>query len=224
MAAASADVVFSAAASLANAQKYYASVKGRMAKFGRATETLHIMPGIMAVLGTTGQEAQDKYGALQNLIDPKVGLAQLAASLGDLSGYPLDGPVPEDSINPRMRSRAQLMLDMAKRDNLTIRQLYLAVAAGNGHNVVVGSARQVADTMEEWFAGGAADGFNYVPAALPGGINDFVDLVVPELQRRSLFRTEYEGATLRQNLGLPIPANRHTVAKPISAKRGMGKR
>jgi alkanesulfonate monooxygenase len=222
MAAASADVVFSAAGSLKNAQKYYASVKGRMAKHGRSTDTLHIMPGIMAVLGTSEQEAQDKYGALQDLIDPKVGLAQLAASLGDLSGYPLDGPVPEDKINARMRSRAQLMLDMAKRDNLTIRQLYLAVAAGNGHNVVVGSAKQVADTMEDWFASGAADGFNYVPAALPGGINDFVNLLVPELQRRGLFRTEYEGATLRENLGLPFPENRHAVAKLASEKRGIG--
>ena len=193
-----------------------------MAKFGRSPDTLHIMPGIMAVVGRTEQEAQDKYGALQDLIDSKVGLAQLAASLGDLSGYDLDGPVPEDKINPRMRSRAALMLDMARRGNLSIKQLYLAVAAGNGHNVVVGSAKQVADQMQEWFESEAADGFNYVPAALPGGINDFVDLVVPELQRRSLFRTEYEGATLRENLGLPIPANRHTMANAVQTKRGMG--
>ena len=193
-----------------------------MAKYGHSTDHLHIMPGIMVVTGRSEQEAQDKYGALQDLIDPKVGLAQLAASLGDLSGYDLDGPVPEDKINPRMRSRAALMLDMARRGNLTIRQLYLAVAAGNGHNVVIGSATQVADQMQEWFESDAADGFNYVPAALPGGINDFVDLVVPELQRRSLFRTEYEGATLRENLGLPIPANRHVMVRTDTAKRGMG--
>jgi alkanesulfonate monooxygenase len=208
-----ADVAFSAAASLANAQKYYASLKGRMAKYGRPPDELKIMPGIMAVTGRTTQEAQDKYGELQDLIDPKVGLSQLAASLGDLSGYDLDGPVPEDKVNPRMRSRAALMLDMAKRGNLTIRQLYLAVAAGNGHNVVIGSAREVADEMELWFSSGAADGFNYVPAALPGGIRDFVDLVVPELQRRGLFRTEYEGRTLRENLGVPTPGNRR-YAKP----------
>ncbi len=169
------------------------------------------MPGIMAVAGRTEQEAQDKYGALQELIDPKVGLAQLAASLGDLSGCDLDGPVPEDRINPRMRSRAALMLDMAKRNNFTIRQLYLAVAAGNGHYVAIGSANQIADVMEHWFTDEAADGFNYVPAALPGGIRDFVDLVVPELQRRGLFRTEYEGKTLRENLGLPYPVNRHAA-------------
>ena len=148
---------------------------------------------------------------MQDLIDPKVGLSQIAASLGDLSAYDLDGPVPEDKINPRMRSRAALMLDMARRKNLTIRQLYLAVAAGNGHYVAVGSAQQIADVMEHWFTQDAADGFNYVPAALPGGIRDFVDLVVPELQRRGLFRTEYEGATLRENLGLPRPVNRHSV-------------
>ena len=106
------------------------------------------------------------------------------------------------------------MLDMARRKNLTIRQLYLAVAAGNGHYVAVGSAKQVADVMEHWFTHQAADGFNYVPAALPRGIHDFVDLVVPELQRRRLFRTEYEGATLRENLGLPRPVNRHSE-KPM---------
>jgi len=172
------------------------------------------MPGIMAVVGRTEQEAQDKYGQLQNLIDPKVGLSQLAASLGDLSEFDLDGPVPEDKINPRMRSRAALMLDMARRKNLTIRELYLAVAAGNGHYVAVGSAKQIADVMEHWFTHEAADGFNYVPAALPGGIRDFVDLVVPELQRRGLFRTEYEGRTLRENLGLPKPASRH-AARPM---------
>ena len=211
---ATADVVFAASASIENAQKYYASVKGRMAKFGRPTSELHIMPGIMAVVGRTEQEAQDKYGQLQDLIDPKVGLAQIAASLGDLSGCDLDGPVPEDKINPRMRSRAALMLDMAKRNNFTIRQLYLAVAAGNGHNVAIGTAKQIADVMEHWFTREAADGFNFVPAALPGGIRDFVDLVVPELQRRGLFRTEYEGKTLRENLGLPYPVNRH-VARPM---------
>ena len=213
MAAATADVVFAASTSLANAQKYYAAVKGKMAKYGRPTNTLHVMPGIMAVVGRTEQEAQDKYGALQDLIDPKVGLAQIAASLGDLSAYPLDGPVPEP-VNPRMRSRAQLMIDLARRNNMTIRQLYLSVAAGNGHNVAIGTPQQVADQMQEWFENGAADGFNYVPAALPAGITDFVDLVVPELQRRGLFRTEYEGKTLRENLGVPIPANRR-ASPPI---------
>jgi alkanesulfonate monooxygenase len=214
MAAATADVVFAASASIENAQKYYASVKGRLPKYGRPAGELHIMPGIMAVAGRSAQEAQDKYGALQDLIDPKVGLSQLAASLGDLSAYDLDGPVPEDKINPRTRSRAALMLDMARRNNFTIRQLYLAVAAGNGHFVAVGSGKQIADTMEHWFTHEAAGGVNYVPAALPGGIRDFADLVGPELQRRGLFRTEYEGATLRDKLGLPKPANRHT-ARPM---------
>jgi alkanesulfonate monooxygenase len=183
-----------------------------MAKYGRPESHLHIMPGIMAIVGASEQEAQDKYGELQDLIDPKVGLAQLAASLGDLSAYPLDGPVPEPT-NPRMRSRAKVMLDIAQRGNLTIRQLYLAVAAGNGHNVVVGTPQRIADEMEEWFTHEAADGFNYVPAALPGGIRDFVDLVVPELRRRGLFRSEYEGTTLRTNLGVPVPTNRYTAAR-----------
>jgi len=212
LAAATADVAFAASASLKHAQSYYAALKGKMAKYGRPESHLNIMPGIMAITGTSEQEAQDKYGELQDLIDPKVGLAQLAASLGDLSAYPLDGPVP-DPVNPRMRSRAKVMLDIAQRGNLTIRQLYLAVAAGNGHNVVIGTPQQIADEMEEWFTHEAADGFNYVPAALPGGIHDFVDLVVPELRRRGLFRSEYEGTTLRANLGVPVPTNRYTAAR-----------
>ena len=220
LAAKTADVAFSASASLKNAQTYYAALKGRMGKYGRREEHLHVMPGIMAIAGSSEQEAQDKYGELQDLIDPKVGLAQLAASLGDLSAYSLDGPVPEPD-NPRMRSRAQLMFDMARRNNLTIRELYLAVAAGNGHNVVVGTAQQIADEMEEWFTHDAADGFNFVPAALPAGIKDFVGLVVPELQRRGLFRTEYESNTLRANLGIPVPVNRYATQHDERAARCM---
>ena len=219
LAAATADVVFSASASMENAQKYYRSVKDKLPKYARAPNHLHVMPGIMAVVGRSEQEAQDKYGQLQNLIDPKVGLAQIAASLGDLSEYPLDGPVPEPA-NARMRSRAQLMLDMARRNNFTIRQLYLAVAAGNGHNVAIGSARQVADQMQDWFENEAADGFNFVPAALPGGLTDFVDLVVPELQNWGLFRTEYEGDTLRENLGVPIPARLQVTTSQLMARAG----
>ena len=212
MAAASADVVYAAAQTLAEAQAYYASVKGRMAKYGRHPDTLKIMPGIMAVPGRTRQEAHDRYEVLQELIHPIVGLSAIAGSLGDLSAYPLDGPVPPPT-SQRMLSRAKILLDMAARDNLTIRQLYLAIAGGNGHRTVIGTPADIADAMEEWFTQDAADGFNILPPWLPGGLEDVVDQVVPELQRRGLYRTAYEGTTLRDILGAAPAPNRHSLRR-----------
>jgi alkanesulfonate monooxygenase len=212
MAAATADVVYAAAQTLAEAQAYYASVKGRMAKYGRHPDALKIMPGIMAVPGRTRQEAHDRYEVLQELIHPVVGLSAIAGSLGDLSAYPLDGPVPPPT-SQRMLSRAKILLDMAARDNLTIRQLYLAIAGGNGHRTVIGTPADIADAMEEWFTQGAADGFNILPPWLPGGLEDVVDQVVPELQRRGLYRTAYEGTTLRDILGAAPAPNRHSLRR-----------
>ncbi|MBV8169117.1 MAG: LLM class flavin-dependent oxidoreductase, partial [Alphaproteobacteria bacterium] len=148
LAAATADVIYAASQTLEEARAYYASVKGRMAKYGRHPDALKIMPGLMAIIGDTEQEARDKYEVLQALVDPVVGLAQLAGSMGDLTGYPLDGPVPR-LPEWRLRSRGQLMYDLAQRRNLTIRQLYLAIAAGNGHRQVIGTPAQVADHMQE---------------------------------------------------------------------------
>jgi len=216
IAAATADIVFSAEQDLAKAQNYYASIKGRLAEHGRSEDSLLIMPGIAPIVGTTAAEAQAKHDALQELIDPLVGLAYLYGNFGDLSAYSLDGPVPEPK-DPKMHSRAQVMLDLARRKNLTIRQLYLAVAAGRGHRTVIGTAAQVADAMEEWMVAGAADGFNIIPSYLPVALDDFVALVVPELRRRNLFRAEYEGLTFRENLGLPEPRNRFTVGPEATA-------
>jgi alkanesulfonate monooxygenase len=128
--------------------------------------------------------------------------------MGDLSAFPVDGPVPEP-IDPEMRSRATVLLDLARRNNMTIRQLYLAASSGRGHRTVIGSPSRIVDAIQEWVEAGAADGFNIIPSHLPAGIEDFVALVVPQLQRRGLFRTQYEGATLRQNLGLPMPRSRY---------------
>jgi alkanesulfonate monooxygenase len=210
LAAATADVVYAAAQTLEDAQAYYASVKGRMAKYGRDPDHLKIMPGIMAVPGASRQEAQDKYDVLQARVDPLVGLAALANYLGDLSDHDLDGPVPEPP-NRRMHSRAQIFLDIARRGNLTIRQLYLSVAGGNGHRLVIGTPADIADAMEDWFQHDAADGFNILPPWLPGGLEDVVDMVVPELQRRGVYRTAYEGRTLRENLGA-APATHRRAA------------
>lgn len=126
----------------------------------------------------------------------------------DLEKYPLDGPVPEMPETNGPLSRQRLLLEAARRDRLTLWELCLLNAGPRGHLMAVGTPTQIADVMEHWFRNGAADGFNVMPAWLPGSLNDFVDMVIPELQRRGLFRTEYEGMTLRENLGLPRPANR----------------
>ena len=215
LAAATADVVYAAAQTLEAAQAYYASVKGRMARYGRHPDALKIMPGLMAIPGRTRQEAQDRYDILQKLVDPLVGLGALSNYLGDLSAYPLDGPVPEPPKR-RMHSRAAIFLDIARRDNLTIRQLYLSVAGGNGHRTVIGTPADIADAMEEWFHRDAADGFNILPPWLPGGLEDVVNMVVPELQRRGLYRTAYEGSTLRENLGIPYGAFGKVAYRPAA--------
>lgn len=141
---------------------------------------------------------------MQDLIHPDVGLGLLSRRIGfDLTGYPLDGPLPTLPKNDVVASRADAVAEMAKRENLTIRQLYQKFAGARGHLEVVGTPKQVADTMQQWVEEHAADGFNVIVPFFPGGFNDFVDLVIPELQRRNLFRTEYESKTLRGNLGLP---------------------
>jgi FMN-dependent oxidoreductase (nitrilotriacetate monooxygenase family) len=210
IAAASADIVFVAQTDLTAAQAYYASVKDRLPKYGRSPDHLKIMPGLLPIVGRTADEARAKHQRLQDLIHPLVGLAHVYGPMGDLSGYPIDGPVPEP-VDPEMRSRAHILLDLARRENLTIRQLYLAASAGRGHRSVIGSPAQIVDAMEAWIDAGAADGFNIIPTHLPGGIEDFVELVVPELQRRGLYRTAYEGPTMRENLGLPRPKNRYDL-------------
>ena len=211
LAAATADVVYAAAPAFADAKAYYDDVKGRMARYGREPDELKIMPGLMAVPGATEAEARDKYEVLQELVDPLVGLNSIANYLGDLSGHDLDGPVPEPAMR-RTHSRGRIFADLAQRHGYTIRQLYLAIAGGNGHRTVVGTPARIADEMEAWFRGGAADGFNFLPPWLPGGLEDVVDSVVPELQRRGLVRTAYEGTTLRANLGAG-PARRRPVPR-----------
>jgi FMN-dependent oxidoreductase (nitrilotriacetate monooxygenase family) len=211
LAAQAAEVVFTAHASIASAKKFYADLKGRLEQFGREPDTLKIMPGIFPVVAPTKAEAEDKFAKIQSLIDPVVGLALASGLLGgfDLSKYDIDGPVPEVGQSDAVKSRLKLVSDLAQSKNLTIRELYLAVAGARGHYQVVGTPGEIADLLEEWFTGGAADGFNIMPPILPTGLTGFVDLVVPELQRRGLFRTEYEGRTLRENLGLARPERGH---------------
>ena len=206
LAAKSADLVYSNAQNFDSAKAYYDDIKGRLSKYGRSPDELLIMPGVMPYVGRTRQEAQEKFDELQELIDPLTGLAILYNVLGDLSGYDLDGPVP-DVGNQRVRSIAENHLETARRENLTIRQMYKRLASGNNFHLI-GTAVDIADEMEAWFKGGAADGFNVCPATLPIGINDFAEFVIPELRKRGLFRTEYEASTLRENLGLQRPSFR----------------
>jgi FMN-dependent oxidoreductase (nitrilotriacetate monooxygenase family) len=209
IAAATADVVYASQDTMEAAQAYYADVKRRMAKYGREADQLKIMPALRPVVGRTEAEARAKFDQLQDLLDPAVGLARLHGTFGDLSGYDLDSPIPPDALGPlEMRSSSDRLLARVRRDQPTIRQLYKEVA-GLGGFCLIGTAAQIVDVMETWFASHACDGFNITPTHLPGGCEDFVEMVTPELQRRGLFRTEYEGRTLRENLGLKPYVNRH---------------
>jgi FMN-dependent oxidoreductase (nitrilotriacetate monooxygenase family) len=217
LAAETAEVIFTAHQTLADAKAFYADVKERAAKFGRNPDHIKIMPGIFPVIGQTEEEAQEKFQKLQDGIDPKVGLALLGSMLGnvDLSAYPLDGPLPDLPETELHQSRQDLLIRLARRENLTIRQLYQWIAGARGHYQIVGTPKQIADRIEEWFINDAADGFNIMPPYLPTGLDEFVDLVIPILQERGLFRTEYEGKTLRENLGLPRPTNQFVVKKEL---------
>ena len=148
--------------------------------------------------------------SLQALIDPLAGLARIYNLMGDLSGYDLDGPVPEP-VNAKMKSMAYSWWERSNREGLTIRQMYSEYAIGEGFRLI-GTPSQVVDTMEQWMDEGAADGFNITPTHLPGGMQDFAALVVPELRRRGRIRLEYEGKTLRENLGLPPYVSRRDGA------------
>ncbi|MFB5189106.1 LLM class flavin-dependent oxidoreductase [Alicyclobacillus fastidiosus] len=211
LAARTADVVFTAWQTLEEAKGFYDDLKGRLKQYGRSPESLKIMPGVFPIIGQTEAEAKQKAELLRNLIPPAAGVGLLSRMIGvDLSKYPLDEPLPElpseDAINGG-KSRHSLLKNLAKREGLTIRQLYQRIAGARGHREILGTPTQIADQLEAWFHAGAADGFNIMPPYFPGGLEDFVELVIPELQNRGLFRTDYEGNTLRENLGLSRSPN-----------------
>ncbi|HEV7719571.1 MAG TPA: LLM class flavin-dependent oxidoreductase [Arsenicitalea sp.] len=220
LAARTAEVIFTANQTLGEAQAFYADLKRRLPAFGRRAEDLVIMPGIFPVLGGTEKEAQENYDFIQSLVHPVIAWSILKQHYAgvDLSGYSLDDkapPLPAHTENNQ--SRLKLVSELQAR-GLTLRQLYLSLATARGHRTVVGTPEQIADAIEEWFTQGAADGFNIMPPILPTALTDFVDQVVPILQRRGLSRTAYEGTTLRDNLGLARPINRF-VARAEAAKR-----
>jgi FMN-dependent oxidoreductase (nitrilotriacetate monooxygenase family) len=208
LAAETAEVVFAAGGRLPDAQAFYADVKGRMEALGRNRDHLKILPGAFVVVGETVDEAREKRARLDSLVHYQSAIASLSIALGhDASVFDPDAPLPEIPESNASKTSRDRVVAMAKRENLTVRQLAQRLGGYSGL-AFVGTPKTIADSMEEWLIGEGCDGFNVMFPYLPEGLDDFVDKVVPELQRRGLFRREYEGRTLRENLGLPKPRNR----------------
>jgi len=207
LAAKSADVVFSVTQDLDEARAFYRSVKDRLPKYGRAEDSMVVLPGVMPIVGRTEREAHDKLAALQGFISETNALSLLSDRFGvDMSVYDLDGPIPDDlEPSDNYHAFARVMLDKARRENMRLRDVYNLMAAARGHWVLCGTPQYIADTLETWFSTGAADGFNIMPSHFPEGLTDFVDMVVPILQERGIYRTEYEGKTLRDRMGFERP-------------------
>jgi FMN-dependent oxidoreductase (nitrilotriacetate monooxygenase family) len=207
LSARSADLVFSVVnGDKDSAKAAYDSLKQRVVKHGRQLHELPILPGVMPIIGDTDAQAKEQLDRLQGWLTPTNALALVSARIGhDISGYPLDGPVPEFPQTEGGQAFSRALLDMARREKMTLRDLYNVTAAARGHWVIYGTPKRIADIFEEWFMSGLADGFVIMPAYFPGAFDDFVDRVVPELQRRGLYRTEYAGTTLRSHLGLGRP-------------------
>jgi FMN-dependent oxidoreductase (nitrilotriacetate monooxygenase family) len=212
-----AEAVFTAQQTLADAQAFYAELKARATALGRDPDSIKILPGLVPAIGATEAEALELEEELDRLINPDHARRQLADVLRVApEDLPLDRELPpdlpdEDEIEGA-KSRYTLIVNLGRRERLTVRQLIGRLGGGRGHRTFAGTPEQVADAIQHWFDHGAADGFNIMPPVLPRGLSDFVDHVVPILQRRGLFRTEYTGATLRDNYGLPRPAGRALTA------------
>lgn len=208
LAARTADLVFAVVQDIDEARAGYQALKARLPALGRRPEEVRVLPGVMPVVGRTDREARDKLNALMRHVNASNALGMLSERFGvDMSAYDLDGPIPDLPKADTYHSFTGVMLAKARRESMTLRDLYNLVAAARGHWVLCGSAESVADTLQDWFETGAADGFNVMPPYFQEGFTDFTDLVVPLLQERGLFRADYEGTTLRDHLGLQRPAN-----------------
>lgn len=209
LAAETAEVIFAAPGNFAGGKSFYADVKGRMDRLGRPRDHLKILPGALVVVGDTVEEARAKRAHLDSLVHYESAIASLSIALGhDASKFDPDGPLPEIPETNASKSGRERAIALARRENLTVRQLAQRFGGYAGLSFV-GTPKTIADEMEQWLAEDASDGFNIMFPYLPAGLDDFVDRVVPELQRRGIFRREYEGCTLRENLGLPRPPNKY---------------
>ena len=212
LAARTAEVVFTASKSLQHSQAFYEDLKSRLAKYNRTRDEVKIMPGVYITVAETEEEARKKREDLNKLIMPGDGLKFLSEFTQiDFRGYHPDDAFPdfdpyEDPSNPRIRYK--IIRDIAEKEGLTtLREIYERISSARGHLEVIGTPEQIVDQLEEWFVKGGADGFNVIPPTFPEDLNNIVDYVIPELQRRGLFREDYEGNTLRSHLGLKVPEN-----------------
>jgi FMN-dependent oxidoreductase (nitrilotriacetate monooxygenase family) len=205
MAARIADVVFTGQADFDAAREFYGKVKEKAAQYGRTPDSIKVMPGISMYVGDTRQEAQAKFDQLHDMVDVQDAMDTLSRFMGgiDLSEFDLDGPMPDLGGNDLRMSSPGTFARIGREQGLSLAQVAVRAKASRNHCLVVGDVSDVCDVMEHWFRNGAADGFNLLPAIMPGSLEDFTQLVIPELQTRGLFRREYEAETLRGNLGLP---------------------
>jgi FMN-dependent oxidoreductase (nitrilotriacetate monooxygenase family) len=207
-----AEAVFTAQQTFEDARAFYRDLKSRLAQHNRLPDELKVLPGLVPILGSTEAEARRLSDELDDLIVPVRAVRQLSELIGvDLNDHPLDQPLPPlppvTHINGA-KSRFELVRDLAERERLTLRQLIGKLGGGRGHQVLAGTPVQIADHIQQWYEGGAADGFNVMPPLLPSGLEEFVEQVIPELRRRGLFRTGYSADTLRGHYGLARPASR----------------
>jgi FMN-dependent oxidoreductase (nitrilotriacetate monooxygenase family) len=218
LAAQTAEVIFGSSPDIESGRRFYADIKARMRALGRPPEHLKILPAALVIVGRTREEAREKKALLDSLVHPDSGVPNLSMRLGvDASGFALDEPLPEIAQSNASHSSRDGLVALARRENLTVRQL-AQIAGSHGGFQIVGTPTDIADTMQEWLETEASDGFNVMFHTVPSGLNEFVDLVVPELQRRGLFRREYEGTTLREHLGLPRPDNQFfPLSRPSKA-------
>jgi FMN-dependent oxidoreductase (nitrilotriacetate monooxygenase family) len=206
-AAETAELVFGSSRTIEEAREFYKDVKARVTAAGRSAEHCKILPGALVTVGRTSEEAREKKALLDGLVHPESGIANLSIRLGiDASTFDIDAPLPEIPPSNQSQSQRDTLVALARHDHLTVRQL-AQMMGGFGGLEIVGTAGEIADTMQAWLETGAADGFNIMFPTVPAGLDDFVALVIPELRRRGILREEYQGTTLREHFGLPRPEN-----------------
>ncbi|MHC9043156.1 LLM class flavin-dependent oxidoreductase [Microbacterium saperdae] len=207
------ELIFSGASRLEDAVEYADDLRRRAEESGRRREDILLFPGLSVIVAPTRAEAEDRYEQLVALTHERVALGDLEYWLGnvDLTVHDLDGPLPEFPQSNQSHSSQARIYETARRENLTIRQFVDKRVRADG--IVVGTPEEIADRIQTWFEAGAADGFNVSFPSLPGSLDAFVELVVPELRRRGLFRSEYRGRTLREHLGLDRPVSAHAEAE-----------